>query len=613
MKSTAILMIAFILILLSSSFAADKSVAYPSEGILVFRGLDDTSSPTNVQDSRASAIQNVKLTRSLKLQKRFGYQTVNNRINQQRGTDYFPAVTGLYYTKLSTGTEHRYAVCANKVYYDNSGAWVEIGNVITYDQDYQFTWATALDTTILTNDVNVSYKITNGITFGALDVSDLSDTLTKVKSIAWFKNYLILANTVEAGTERPTRFRWSDVGTIETYQDDNFIDIAALGGQEINGMAQLYDNLYVFMTDSIWKVSLVGGDEIFVVSKVVDNVGCIAKNSIQSINLLNQRKGLVFLSKDKRVYFFDGTSLGEISILISNTLSSLNLTRLQYAVSAQDGSDYFLCVTDGANATSNNLLLDFQYEIGEWTKHIQIDANAMAKVVDSDSDTRIYFGNYASLVYDYDVDDLYNDVVGVEDGISAVGLTYDLADGTATDLTIIVTDTAIDYVATGATITITSGTGNGQEKVVIDQVSTGLIVDSAFTTTPDSSSLFSLGSIDASYTTKWYDLGEPARRKQISEMFLWADDSSGTTLDITATLDFNSPLSVVEVSLQAAGGLWDVGLWGDAVWGGAEALFKRVKLTDQGRLFKYKFSNSEIDQTFSLFGYKFIHWNYDLK
>jgi len=594
----------FFTVLAFNSFAAEKIKYYPQQGILRFKGLDDTSSLLTVKDERASDLQNVKLSLSSSLEKRKGYDVVGQILNESFDSDDFPAATGLYYAKLSSGSEFILSIVGRKVYNLSSGEWSTVSNpvdYVTYDKNNQFVWIVGLDTIIFTNDTDPPYKYTGSGSNSALDVSDLSDALTKVKTLAWFKNYLVLGNTVEASTERPTRFRWSNVGTIETFSDDDYIDIAALGGQEIVGFIELYDNLYILMTDSIWKASLVGGNDIFVISKVVDDIGCIAKNSIQTINLLNQRKGIVFLSKDKKIYFYDGNTIGDISVLISNVMDGLRADRLEYAVSADTGKSYLLCVTSGNSATTNNLLLEFQYEIGEWTKHTNINANAMAKVVDSNSLSKIYFGNYDSFIYELDTS-LDSDVVGQTGGVDSIE-TGNMFDNTATGLTAIITDNAIDYEATGAIITITSGTGISEKKVIVDHDATSLIVDSDFDTEPDGSSLFSIGEIDAFYKTKWYDLGEPVRIKGINDLYLWVEEEGGVSISVEEFLDFSSVLQTESVSLQGEGGIWGTAVWNTDVWGGEEALFKKANLTGEGRFLKLNFSNDEIDEYFNILGF----------
>jgi hypothetical protein len=607
-----LLSILFILFTAPFSYGEDSIAVYPQQGTIAFKGLDDTTSPLLVEDGRASSLQNVKLSRSYTLRKRDGYDLINNRVNEYINSEYFPSVTGLYYAKLSDQTKYRLVTCGRKIYYDNSGTWAEIlGYYFTYNKNNQFVWITAYDNIIFSNDIDIIYKYTGSGYVEALDVSALSDTLTKVKCLAFFKNYLILANTVEGGTERPTRFRWSDVGEIESYQDDNYKDIAELGGQEIEAVIQLYDNLYFLLTDSIWKASLVGGDEIFVLTKVVDNVGCIAKNSVQVINLLNQSQGITFLSKDKRVWFFNGSNIVDLTLMIRGEMEDLSSDRLPYAVSSVDSGSYYLSVTEGSSATTNNVILEFQYEIGEWTILRDIHANAMASVVNDDNDTKVFFGNYDSFVYEFDPT-MDNDVTGQSGGVDSV-ITYNLSDGTATGLTMLITDNTVDYSATGSLIKITSGSGSGEEKVIVDQTATGLIVDSAFSTDPDSSSLFEIGAIDTYYKTKWYDLGSPARRKLMGQIYLWAEEAGGVYIDIKQALDFSSDSNTESVSLEASGSLWGTAVWGVSTWGGQEALLKVIKLSGEGRFIRLTIEDNDIDDDFNLYNYNILYWNQDIQ
>mgnify|MGYP001402947556 FL=1 len=270
---------------------------YPQQGIQTFLGLDDTSAPTQVQDGRAQDIQNVLLDQSKSIRKRYGYSLVGDTCDIP--DEAFRAVTGLYYTKFSSGTERIVRTCSTRFQYLNGSVWTTVnGATITYAANNQFVWTTALDNIIGTNDTNTPLQY-NGTTLTTVSFTGLSNAIQKAKTVAFFKNYLVFANTQEAGTRYSTRIRWSNVGTINTWSDPDFIDIGALGGQEITAMAELYDNLYVFLTDSIYKVSLVGGTDTYQISKVVDGIGCIAKNSFQSITLTNSQNGLVCLDKDK--------------------------------------------------------------------------------------------------------------------------------------------------------------------------------------------------------------------------------------------------------------------------------------------------------------------------
>lgn len=581
--------------------AQEGTKSYPPQGSMAFRGLDDKSSPTQLADGRASALQNVKFTTTYALTKRDGYDLINDSFLDLADED-FAGITGIYYNKFSNAVEARVATCGKRLWRDSSSAWSLLhGATITAGNNYQFVWTTALDNIIGTNDVDVPIKISNVPALSILDVSDLTDTLTKAKCLIWFKNYLIFGNTVEATTERPTRFRWSNVGTIETYTDDDFIDIAALGGQEIEAFGVLYDSLYIFLTDSIWKVSLVGGDEIFVVSEVSRRIGCIAKNSIQNIELSNGQKGLAFLSRDKSINFFNGINIINLSLLIDTTMNSLSIGRLPYCVSAYDGSSAYWAVT--ISGTTNNLLLDFNTDIDEWTKHTDINANAMAKVIHSDSTEQIYFGNYDSAVYLIENSSLDSDVAGETGTVDAVDI---YTTNSASGLQILYDASANLTDVTGATVKITAGSGLGEEKVIVYTTGTGIVVDSNFTTTPTATSTYEIGAIDAYYTTKWYDLGVAPRRKLLKELFLWTKEIGDMNCDVSYYVDFSGIIATQSVNLSGGGATWGSSKWGEAVWSGSDALFKRVKLKAPARYLKFKFAEDDIDETFQIYSWSVL-------
>lgn len=598
------------LLLASVCLAGDSQDlrVYPPQGIMTFRGLDEKSSPTSVQDGRSSEAQNVKFTLTGGLSKRAGIKLVNGVLDIPDVA--FQAVTGLYYTKLSSGTAYRIATVGNRFYYDNSGTWTQVsGFSATYAQNNQFVFTTALDNIIFTNDTDAPQLWTGSGNISNVSFTGLSNAITKAKCVAWFKNYLIFGNTVENSVNRKTRIRWSNVGLINTWSDDDYIDIDTLSGQEIQGFGILYDNLYIFMTDSIYKVSLVGGNDLFAISKVVEGTGCIAKNSIQNITLNNTTNGLIFLSKDKTINFFDGTNVVDASILIEDTMDGLLASRLPYAVSAADTNDYYLAVTTGNTATSNNLLLDFQFSNGDWSKHTQIDANAMASVLDSDGLLQVYYGNYHSFVYQMDNTSLNNDISGHTGTFEAVSV-YTTA--TASGLQIIY-DNEASFTATGAIVRITGGSAIGEERVIAACTSTGIVVTTAFDTTPTSTSTYSIGDIDAIYTTKWFDLGNPTRRKQFGELYLWAEEQGNMSITANYAQDFGSYLEAQSVSLLGGGGVWGTAVWGTDTWGGQDAVLRQIKLKGSGRFIRYRFTEPDINETFNLYGYSNVFWDGDVQ
>lgn len=607
-----LLLVAVALLATLSSAEAAPPRVYPEQGIQTFGGLDDTSAPTQVQEGRAQAIQNVILNESRSIRKRDGYSLpVTAGVDRLKLGDTldiqdeaYCAVTGIYYTKFSSGTERIIATCGSRFYYLNGTTeWVKFsGATITASQNNQFVFTTALDNIIGTNGTDIPIQY-NGTTLANVSFSGLSNPITKAKTVAFFKNYLIFGNTTENSVTRSSRIRWSNVGTINTWTDADYVDIGVFGGQEIVAMAELYDNLYVFLTDSIYKISLVGGTDTFQISKVTDDIGCIAKNSVQSIILSNAQNGLIFLDKDKKIYFFNGVIAQDISSYIQTTMSALSGSRLQYAVSADTNADYVLCVTSGTGS-ENNLCLDLQYQIGEWTKHTNITANAMGNVLDNNSINQVYWGSYKSLVYQYQDSNKRDDVYSFTGTVS----TIDRMDtATASGLRVLYNSawSLTTGVMVGAPIEITGGTGIGEVNTIADNTTTGIIVTDNFTETLDSTSTFEVGAIDSYYTTKWYDMGNAATLKHLRNVYFWANADVSSTHTLSYATDYSSDIDTISASMSASSSdaIWGSAIWGVSLWGDIDTIFRQNTTKGNGRYLKYKFAEDDPNEVFKIYGF----------
>lgn len=585
---------------------AEELKVYPDTGPQFFLGLDDTSPPTQSQDGRAQDIQNVMLGIGRDIRQRYGIKVIGAQID--RGGVGFPDTQGLYYTKFSSGTERIFAMEDGVGYYLDGASWAQVtGQTVTLSNaaNDQFVFTTALDEIIGTNNVDIPIRY-DGTTVNRITLTGLTgaNDLQKAKTVVFFRNYLIFGNTTESGTARPTRIRWANIGTTTTWTNADRIDIGALGGQEINCLAELYDTVFVGLTDSIYRMSFVGGSDTFNFAKVSDDIGCIAKNSVQSVILSNGQTGLVFLDKDKKVYFYNGVSVQDIGQLIKTTLNTLRGSRLQYAVSADSNTDYLLCATKGDSQTSNNLCLDFQYQIGEWTKHTNLNANAMAHVLDTASKEQVYFGTLDGFVYQFDDQTPLVDDVGSASG--TIEVVNDYVTSTTSGLTVLYDNgrTFTTGAFVGAPIKIVGGTGAGQTSFLSDNTATGLIVASAFTTRPDATSSYEVGAIDSFYTTKWYDYGTPAKLKHFLELYFWANADVASTTSVGFAFDFQSDTATRSASLAAStNSVWGTGLWGTAVWGAGDTIFVKVLLEGEGRYVRYKFSEDDPGESFRIYGF----------
>lgn len=596
---------------ISLAFANDnpRLLSWPPGKILGFRGLDTRSSTPTIEDSRATDLLNVKLSQGLNLKKRYGYSVINSTLDDPDTNS--PAITGIFDAEYST-TSFTLAFLGNRIKYDNSGVWTRVPSsaTLTDDQDNQTICVMALDNSICINNSDKPIAITSTPTASHLSFSGLSNPITKAKAVIWFRNYLIFGNTTENSTSRPTRFRWSNVGTINTYSDNDFVDIASLSGDEIIAFKELYGDLYIFMRKSIWKASLVGGNDVFVFTKVIDGLGAISKLSVQTIVLPDDRLAVNFLSEDKRILMFNGIVVTDVGYRIQPTLDNLNEARLQYAVGLFDQFSYYLSVSDGGSST-NDIVYDLNIATMEWTKHDQIDANAMARVKESTSLIKTYFSNYEAFIYWLDNPDNINDVDGATGIVDSVGY---LTSGPYTYQQAII-DTGLTAGAwTGAIIRITSGTGQGQESVILSGLTTGVVVATAFSTTPDSTSNYSIGDINSYYKTKWYDFGDAPRYKAFRGMFFWAKEQSNSSVDTAYAEDFGSDIGSETKSLSpSSSSLWDSAIWDSSVWGTTGDKLYNVQHTGHGRNIRITFSQDDIDKTFELYGFHLLADRLDIE
>jgi len=591
-------------------FADDnpRLLSYPPNKIMGFRGLDTKSKAPNINDGRAADLLNVRLSSAFDLKKRYGFSVVNNTLDDFSFSS--PAVTGLFMAEFSTGNE-LFAFVGNKLKYDNEGTWSDvIGTAtITTGANYQWVCITALDNGICTNNQDPPIDISSVPGKQAHSFSSLAVPVTKAQAIIWFRNYLIVGNTYE-GSTRKTRFRWSDVGTISTWSEENYVDISSLSGDEIISFKEMYGELYIIMRKSIWKASLVGGDDIFVFAKLVDGIGAISPQSVQVISFPQNKQGIVFLTEDKKVQIFNGVTVEDMGTLIQPNLDNISASRIQYSASIFDGIYYYLSVTDGSGS-ENDTLYVYNVEINEWSKYDNVNANIFARVKTSASVIKTYFGNYDSFVYWLDDPDQVNDVVGAIGIVDSIG-TYTSA--SETNATVII-DSALptgDY--TGATVRITGGTGEGEESVIMAQTSTSLVVTTAPSTTYDSTSSYSIGDINAYYKTKWYDFADAARQKMFRAMYFWAKEDTANQINISYSEDYGAQLGSTTIDLAPSStSLWDSAIWDESVWGSSGDKFYTTLFKGRGRVIQVEFSQKNIDEDFHIYGFHLIADKLDIQ
>src|SRR3990167_9515024 len=204
-------------------------------------GINERVSPLSMEKVELSTAINVDFFVKNAVRKRNGY---TRRIST--GVNSTNAITGLYEYRNAAGTGFFVATSGTQTRYDNSGTWTNItGSVtITSGQDNKFSFTTYDDFLIATNGVDAVISWA-----GTGNVAALAGSPPIARWVANYNEHVFLARN---STNR-SRLYISAFGNPESWGASDFIDIGLNDGQEITGLATLYDRLFIFKRKSIYQ------------------------------------------------------------------------------------------------------------------------------------------------------------------------------------------------------------------------------------------------------------------------------------------------------------------------------------------------------------------------
>src|SRR3990167_2044829 len=358
-------------------------------------GLNSASGPLSVESNESSGLQNIDFNKFGSILKRNGYTALNTTAITNT-----PNSDGLWWFEyVSSGAYASYLinVADGKLWKQDSldGTWDDVTGSVTITADNFCDFETFLNEVYITNNTDAPFKWTGTGNAAAMTVPS---GLTKAKNVVQFNNYLFLGNVVVSSATYKSRFYWSNIKDSATWLATSFIDVAKDDGQQIVRMAVLGDRLVVFKERAIYNVFFTGNNDIpFIVSKSSSPVGCVAPFSVQEVE-----NGLVFLASDG-FYYYDGNNSYKISMKIQPTVTGLNTTRFNQAVSVrQKGKNRYFCSVPGSGQTTNDTVIVWDWLLNAFSIYDGINAASMATVWVDALDERIYFGDYSGFVYRMD-------------------------------------------------------------------------------------------------------------------------------------------------------------------------------------------------------------------
>jgi len=285
-------------------------------------------------------------------------------------------ILGIYDFKTTAGATKWLCVNGAALYSDESGTWTS-RLVLTTGLEVSF--ATHLDTVIVSNGTDVMKKSTNGTSWSTLD-----GTPPVAKYILTFDNKVYALNL----SGYASRIRWSDDGTIETWTATNIQDIITnIGiGDRITGGTVNNNALLVFKNYSTWKW------DTYELRTLNTTIGCRAPKSIATID------DWTFWLSHQGVYATNGGKPFRISKAVKPFIDGIS--DITTPVGWAEDNFYYLYI--GTSNSVTNCLLIYDYDNNVWSYKSMGDVIKNVAILTTSANVRsAYFGDDAGWVYKF--------------------------------------------------------------------------------------------------------------------------------------------------------------------------------------------------------------------
>lgn len=372
---------------------------------IVFKGLNTKAGPVSMDDGESPDCLNVHTSLFGTLVKRNGFAKLNSACTHITTS---PGVyNGLFDYATDPSTRILVALIDQNLYKMDSldGTWDPVTTTVSLSDDIaEFA---NLDGTLLITTWsrdNLRYWTGSGATAHV-------QIVPKGKYLINAYNRIFMGDCAdESATVYPLRFYFSNVGSYSSWLDSagfyQYATLDAPNGDQFMGWGLLRGRLFGFSRYSVNLITDIGGSDVVQVTKRIDGTGCGAPRSIKVINSPTYGESLIWLTNDKRLMIYNGSTLKDLGIKIQvNNLQSpfaLNLmTSNFYKAHAQvyeKEGQYVLWVPISTNI---NYAIVYDYITDTlWTYSNQnFDSSA---VVNTSSGNLIYVGGREGISYRWD-------------------------------------------------------------------------------------------------------------------------------------------------------------------------------------------------------------------
>lgn len=360
------------------------------------KGYCDSMKPENLPGGYAADALNCVLENDM-IVKRHGYTIIGNDTGSVAGLGLGVLETAAGVKRIVAAWNNGAGTFSAYMAWTGSGNFADITGATAQTKDTLVNFEQAADKLYSFNGVDAC------LSYDGSTASAVAD-IPVGKYARWFNNYLFVAGN----STYPSRLYFSGVGTPETWNVLDYIDVNPDDGDIITGLNALGSELLITKRNKVYTFTgmSIASFAVKDLNEKINGFGNISHRSIQNIG--NDTLFLSFVGtvphirSVKRTQYAVTVAGGVISDNISGTLDGLNKSLLNISASAFDGRRYYLSIPNGSS-TYNNLVIVYD-SIGKgFTRWTGVKAAAFVLSTISGK-SEIYFQEASadSKVYKFD-------------------------------------------------------------------------------------------------------------------------------------------------------------------------------------------------------------------
>jgi hypothetical protein len=373
----------------------------------------------------------------------------------------------------------------------------------------------------------------------------------------------------------------------------NFIEINTDDGQTITSIKKYFDDVVIFKTQSVWYAqgeplgtgasTTLGNIQI---RQADSEVGCPAPLSIRKI-----RQGILMWVCESGVAVMQNYHATIISDKIEATFKNdmnANFISKIWAIYSPPEKKYIFGYPSASSSTPDKaMMLDMSnpkvVRYATWD-HYPGSCAMLFRFTLRDS---VLIG-HPTKGYIVQAFQGYADIAG-DNGTASAGTSTTLSDSTKAWTT----NQFVD-----ADVTIVAGTGAGQQRTVSANSATQLTLSAAWTTTPDATSVYSIGAYTSYVDTPIEDFGKSAYDKKVKYFNLFSDSHTNQNLLFGYATAYQQLNFSTQKPLSSGGMVWEgVGSpdkWGAVgkKWGTKKQVFIQFEVGDADKHFQARWGNN---------------------